>query len=1368
MPMKSFLRVTAALLLLLLLFGLPGKTAAQISVGPAGVGPLTFDTLPPVTSWSTRSITGATADITTSAQMDEQVQTNSAAFITSVLISAAGNPPAAIANGMWASDGHFILTRPVGNRFNMVMATLQNNAGTNLTSIIISYGLTNLLPVAEQIPGNSLYFSLTGTTGTWQKVTALSGLASSGPVSTNLFLGNWLVGSNLYLLWTDENGSGSPDTAVIMDNFAVSFLFPTIMTQPQSQTVAPGGSVSFSVDPQGTPPFFYQWRKDGLSINGATNQTFVIGMAQAADAAWYDVVVSSPFGMTISSNAQLTVACLTPVTITTQPQDQVRQSGSVLNLFVGVGGTQPLLYQWYRAGAVLAGATNQTYLKTNALSSDSGLYSVVVANCLGSQTSSNAVVSVAESPYTLIGLTNHFWRYEQSGVDLGTAWRGTTYNDSAWPQGRGLLAQEDNSTLTPLTNTILSLTDPGGNRIPTHYFRTQFFLTNDLASVILIASNYVDDGAVFYLNGVEAFRINMAAGLVSYNTLAPGTITEGVFTTSNLPSALLLPGDNVLAVELHEVNLSSSDTVFGMEVRVFFQPPTLLRLTNEPADVVISEQQPAAFTVGVSGLTGHFQWFKDGVAIPGATSLTLSFSSSLVADTGDYMLVASNAINVVTSRVAHLVVVPDVGTPALLCADLIDATHVLAAFSEPLLGSGVTNPALYSVTNTFGVVATISNAVLTNGTNVLLTTSPLAADANYILTAAGIPDGSLQQNLLPLSGVPVARRLTLLPFSAFWEYFDPYPPFDSTDPGPAWKEPGFDASAWGFDAGAFRYSGSGGLSSSVAAMTLLGPTPAYTAYFRSAFEVAVSPGGVSLTLRRGANDAGVFYLNGVELNRYNLPMGNVTPSTPASAQLAAGNMDFLLNAPLVVAPEALHAGANLFAVELHQFQTNDLEKFLAVELTARAESLLTGPLLWLGGPTDVVVEESRTATFRVSQVAASQFQWQANGTNLPGATNGTLTLLATMSAQGTQVRCICFGPGGSITTSHATLYVLPDLTRPALLAAVINEDGTMTLSFSKALDAASAMSLGNYLVTNAAGGFTILTSATLTNGTNVILTLAAPLQNGATVVVIGLTDQAAQPNTVRAGTAARVAARYFIPFDDAWKYLLINTNDTVQSTFMGVGYDDSTWLGPSNGLFYVETAALPGPKNTPLLLFDGTGVNRINTYYFRRGLVMPLIGPIALMRVRYIIDDGMVLHLNGQEIHRYNLPAGTLSAASQATLSTEGALLGPFAINSSNLLAGTNVLAVEVHQNGAASADVVMGLELDIQIPGGVLPFPNPDPLARLSMMPVGHQYLLSWGEPGFILERADNLNGPWLPMAMTSPAFASSSNASAFFRLRR
>jgi hypothetical protein len=79
-----------------------------------------------------------------------------------------------------------------------------------------------------------------------------------------------------------------------------------------------------------------------------------------------------------------------------------------------------------------------------------------------------------------------------------------------------------------------------------------------------------------------------------------------------------------------------------------------------------------------------------------------------------------------------------------------------------------------------------------------------------------------------------------------------------------------------------------------------------------------------------------------------------------------------------------------------------------------------------------------------------------------------------------------------------------------------------------------------------------------------------------------------------------------------------------------------------------------------------------------------------------------------------------------------------------------------------------MGLELDIQIPGGLLPSPIQTLKRGCPWFPVGNQFFLSWGEPGFILERAEQLNGPWSPIAMTSPVFATSSNSSAFFRLRR
>jgi hypothetical protein len=76
------------------------QSAAQLSVSPTGLAPQTFDSLPPVTSWSFRSTAGGAGDITTPAGMDAEVQTNSAALINAALVSTAGDPPAASANGV--------------------------------------------------------------------------------------------------------------------------------------------------------------------------------------------------------------------------------------------------------------------------------------------------------------------------------------------------------------------------------------------------------------------------------------------------------------------------------------------------------------------------------------------------------------------------------------------------------------------------------------------------------------------------------------------------------------------------------------------------------------------------------------------------------------------------------------------------------------------------------------------------------------------------------------------------------------------------------------------------------------------------------------------------------------------------------------------------------------------------------------------------------------------------------------------------------------------------------------------------------------------------------------------------------------------
>jgi len=183
-------------------------------------------------------------------------------------------------------------------------------------------------------------------------------------------------------------GNGTIIAARVV-NFA-----PTIATQPVSQTVIQGQSITIPVLASGTPPFTYQWYKNTVAIPGATNATLTIDNGQISDSGNYTVTVNNNQGTTASGVAVLTVNPAVAPVIATQPKNQAAGAGQSVIFTVVATGTPTPTYQWSKGGTAITGATGASYTIASVQTSDAGSYTVVATNSAGSAPSNAALLTV--------------------------------------------------------------------------------------------------------------------------------------------------------------------------------------------------------------------------------------------------------------------------------------------------------------------------------------------------------------------------------------------------------------------------------------------------------------------------------------------------------------------------------------------------------------------------------------------------------------------------------------------------------------------------------------------------------------------------------------------------------------------------------------------------------------------------------------------------------------------------------------------------------------------------------------------------------------------------------------------------------------
>ncbi len=159
-----------------------------------------------------------------------------------------------------------------------------------------------------------------------------------------------------------------------------------------------------------------------------------------------------------------------------------------------------------------------------------------------------------------------------------------------------------------------------------------------------------------------------------------------------------------------------------------------------------------------------------------------------------------------------------------------------------------------------------------------------------------------------------------------------------------------------------------------------------------------------------------------------------------------------------------------------------------------------------------------------------------------------------------------------------------------------------------------------------------------------------------------------------------------------WRYL--DTGVDPGNGWTRAGFDDSSWASGPAPLGYGDD----GLATT--VGFGADANNKHITTWFRTSL--PLGNPSTFLGARVGVrrDDGVVLHLNGGEALRSNMPDGAVgssTAASSSTGSYNESAYWVYPLDVAQLVSGTNTVAIEVHQHAGSSSDLVLDAYIEVE-----------------------------------------------------------------------
>lgn len=508
---------------------------------------------------------------------------------------------------------------------------------------------------------------------------------------------------------------------------------PVVTTQPKSQTVVGGTQASLSVAATGKAPLAYQWRRDGQNVAGATSATLTFNPVPVTASGGYTVVVVDANGAVESEVAQLTV--LQPAQIVSQPEGRNVAPGATVSFTVGAVGTGTLKYQWYFKGEPVPGETNSSITLTGVVLANTGPFTVVVTDDIGSDASRAAQLNVLVRP--------NFTLHPQSIIAVV----GDTVQFEVQAEGLEPFTyrwRRNNNTISGAINRLYRITNVQTNQAGSYTcnitnLATGSLGTNSLAGILTVMLDNDKDGmgdaweVAYGFNPADPSDAAQDAdldGKTNLEEFLAGThprnrasmlkidsievTTNGTFigfTAStnrgyslqfrqsygrgDWQSAVTIPGrTNERVLRIQDPLPEGSSRLYRLLAPPDYPPtggPTGPVILSAPVPLTVDAGEQAVLEVQAAG-EGElsYQWLKGGNPVTGATASFLAFTAATT-DAGAYSVRVTDDNGPTVSAAAELKVLE---RPTITTQPLSQTIDNGAALTLSVVATG-RNPLTY-------------------------------------------------------------------------------------------------------------------------------------------------------------------------------------------------------------------------------------------------------------------------------------------------------------------------------------------------------------------------------------------------------------------------------------------------------------------------------------------------------------------------------------------------------------------------------------------------------------------------------------------------------------------------------------------------